>query len=86
MSERERAYNLNKSTCSTPAAVRRRCGELSPSLHWNGFLRVARASRLYRPRPRARPTVTGTDSYRGCDLHHDLMIILCECPLTSLIT
>ena len=28
---------------------------MRPSLHWKGLLFIARASRLYRPRPRARP-------------------------------
>ena len=35
--------------------MRRRCGEWRPSLHWKGLFFIARASRLYRPRPRARP-------------------------------
>ena len=36
------------------AAERRRCEGLRPSLHWKGLLFIARASRLYRPLPRAR--------------------------------
>ena len=36
--------------CSTRAAVRRRCGESQPSLHWKGLLFIARASRIYGPR------------------------------------
>ena len=35
--------------------MRRRCGESQPSLHWKGLLFIARASRIYWPRPRARP-------------------------------
>ena len=46
---------LNKSPCSTRAAVQSSCWELRPSLHWKGLLFIARASRLYRPRPRALP-------------------------------
>ena len=42
-------------TSSTRAAVRRRCGEPRPLLHWKGLLFIARASKLYRSRPRARP-------------------------------
>ena len=48
-------YVINNSSCSTRDAVRLRCGELRPSLHGKGLLFIARASRLYRPRPRARP-------------------------------
>ena len=32
-----------------------RSGESRPSLHWKGLLFIARASRIYRPRPRALP-------------------------------
>ena len=46
---------MNKSPCSTREAVRRCCGELQPSLHWKGLLFIACASRIYWPRPRARP-------------------------------
>ena len=50
---------MNKSPCSTRAAEQRRRRELRPLLHWKGLLFIARASRLYRPRPRARPRRNG---------------------------
>ena len=46
--------SLSNSPCSTRAAERRHCGELRTLLHW-GLLFIARASRLYRPRPGERP-------------------------------
>ena len=36
--------NLTQSPCSTRAAVRRRCGESRPSLHWKGLLFITRQS------------------------------------------
>ena len=38
----EKHRENNKSPCSTRAAVRRRCGESQPSLHWKGLLFFAR--------------------------------------------
>ena len=47
MSRDERArenVNFEQIPCSTRAAVRHRCGESCPSLHWKGFLFIARES------------------------------------------